>query len=120
MKQHVTVAGALNIGLGAVGLLIACLTFVILIWVGRVAEDADAARILDFVAVVVTFFLVVVSLPGIVGGLGLLQGREWARILVLILSVLNLFNIPIGTAIGVYSIWVLMQEETVQLFNRRA
>jgi len=120
MKQHVTVVGALNIGLGALLLLIACLTFVILIWVGRVADDADAARILDFVAVVVTFFLVVISLPGIVGGVGLLQGREWARILVLVLSVLNLFNIPIGTAIGVYSIWVLMQEETVQMFNRRA
>jgi hypothetical protein len=119
MKQHVTVAGALNIGLGALGLLIACLVFVILIWVGQVADDADAARILDFVAVVVSAFLVVISLPGIVGGLGLLQGREWARILVLILSVLNLFNIPIGTAIGAYSIWVLMQQETVELFNKR-
>jgi hypothetical protein len=119
MKQHVTVAGALNIGLGVVVLLIACLTFVILIWVGRVADDADAARILDFVAVVVTVFLAMISLPGIVGGLGLLQGMEWARILVLIVSVLNLFNVPIGTAIGVYSIWVLMQEETVELFHKR-
>ncbi len=28
-----------------------------------------------------------------------------------------LFNVPIGTAIGVYSIWVLMQPETVELFT---
>lgn len=120
MKQHVTVVGALHIGLGAVGLLIACLVFVILAWVGRIADDPDAARILDFVAVIVAVFLAVLSVPEIVGGLGLLQSREWARILVLILSVLNLFNIPIGTAIGVYSIWVLMQQETVELFGRRA
>jgi hypothetical protein len=119
MKQHVTVVGALNIGLGIVGLLLACLTFVILVWVGRIADDQDAARILDFVAVISFVFLVVVSLPGIIGGFGLLQGREWGRILVLVLSVLNLFNIPIGTAIGVYSIWVLMQQETVELFARR-
>jgi hypothetical protein len=119
MKQHVTVVGALNIGLGAVGMLFACLAFAILVWVGRIADDADAARILDFIAVIAFVFLSVVSVPGIIGGIGLLKGQEWARILVLILSVLNLFNIPIGTAAGIYSIWVLMQEETIQLFNRR-
>ena len=118
MKQHVTVVGAINIGCGALGLLLACLTLVILIWVGRIADDADAARILDFIAVVTFIFLSVLSVPGIIGGIGLLQGREWARILVLILSVLNLFNIPIGTAVGVYSIWVLMQPETAELFAR--
>ena len=119
MKQHVTVVGAINIGCGALCLLLACLTLVILIWVGRIADDADAARILDFVAVVTFIFLGVLSVPGIIGGIGLLQGREWARILVLILSVINLINIPIGTAIGGYSIWVLMQPETVELFTRR-
>jgi uncharacterized membrane protein len=59
-------------------------------------------------------FLAVLSVPAI-GGIGLLRGQEWARILVLILSVLNLFNIPIGTAISMYSIWVLMQPETVEI-----
>lgn len=117
MKQHVTVVGAANIGYGALGLLLACLTLVILIWVGRIADDADAARILDFVAVVAFIFLGVLSVPSIIGGIGLLRGQEWARILVLILSVLNLFNIPIGTALGVYSIWVLMQQETVEMFT---
>jgi hypothetical protein len=118
MKQHVTVVGALHIGLGFLGIILACLIFIILVWVGRVADDPDAAPILDFIAVVVAFLLVVLSVPEIIGGFGLLQGSEWARILVLILSVLNLFNFPIGTAIGVYSIWVLIQEETVQLFAR--
>ena len=117
MKQHVTVVGALNIGLGIMGLMIACLVFVVLIWVGGIVDDADATGILYFIGVVVPAFLVVLSLPGIVGGLGLLRGKEWARIWVLILSVLNLFNIPIGTAIGIYSIWVLIQEETAELFK---
>lgn len=119
MKQHVTVIGALHIGLGALGMLLACLALVTLVWVGRIADDADAARILDFVAVVSFVFLTVVSLPGIIGGLGLLRYEEWARILVLILSTLNLFNVPIGTAVGIYSIWALMQQETVELFTQR-
>jgi hypothetical protein len=118
MKQHVTVVGAANIGCGALGLLLACLSLVILIWLGNVADDTDAARFFDVIAIVAFIFLGVLSVPSIIGGIGLLRGQEWARILVMILSVLNLFNIPIGTAIGVYSIWVLMQPETVELFTK--
>ena len=118
MKQHVTVVGAIHIGLGALGILIAIIVFAILVGVANIADDPDAPRILNLVAVVAAGFLTVVSLPGIIGGIGLLQGVEWARILVLILSGLNLFNVPIGTAVGIYSIWVLVHPETVQLFRR--
>jgi hypothetical protein len=34
----------------------------------------------------------------------------------MVLGVLQLFNIPVGTAIGAYSLWVLLQDETEQLF----
>lgn len=84
--------------------------------VQRVADDAEAACILDFVAVIAFAFLAVLSVPAIIGGIGLLRGQKWARVLMLILFVLNLFSISIGTAIGVYSIWVLMQPETVEMF----
>jgi hypothetical protein len=119
MRQHVKVVGALHIGLGGLGILVACLVLAILVGVGRVADDPDASRFLDLIGVIVFVFLFVISVPGIIGGLGLLQEREWARILVLILAGLNLFNIPIGTAVGIYSIWVLLQEETVQLFTHQ-
>jgi hypothetical protein len=120
MRQHVKVVGALHIGLGGLGLLIACLTFVILVGVGRLVDDTDAPNILNFIAVVVGVFLSVISIPSIIGGIGLLQGQEWARLVVLVLSGLHLFNIPVGTAVGIYSIWALVQPETVELFNREA
>jgi hypothetical protein len=120
MKQHVTLVATLHIGLGAFELVLACLAVVILFGVGRIADDADAARILGFIGLVAFALLTLFALPGIIGGFGLLRNQEWARILVLILSVLNLFNIPIGTVIGAYSIWVLLQEETAQLFAQRA
>lgn len=120
MKQHVTLVATLHIGLGAFELVLACLAVVILFGVGRIADDADAARILGFIGLVAFALLTLFALPGIIGGFGLLSNQEWARILVLILSVLNLFNIPIGTVIGAYSIWVLLQEETAQLFAQRA
>jgi hypothetical protein len=47
----------------------------------------------------------------------LLRKQSWARILVLFVSAIDLFNVPIGTALGAYSIWVLLQPETVSLFE---
>jgi hypothetical protein len=65
---------------------------------------------------VASFFLLL-SAPGLIGGIYLLKRRPWARILVLVLGFLNLIEIPIGTALGIYTIWVLLKDETVNLFT---
>ena len=62
----------------------------------------------------IVFFI---SSLGIIGGIGLFAYRSWARILVMIVSALNCLNVPVGTAKGVYSIWVLMQPESIELFD---
>lgn len=119
MKQHVTVAGVLHIGLGVLGLLAAAIVFASLTGTGLFVEDRQVMTILTSVGCGVSALLVVLFLPGIIGGIGLLKWQPWARILVMVLAVLDLFNVPIGTAIGVYTLWVLTQEETVQLFALR-
>jgi hypothetical protein len=63
-------------------------------------------------------FLLVVSLPGLIAGFGLLAYKPWARILALVLSVINLIHIPFGTVVGIYGLWVLLNKETERLFNR--
>ncbi len=45
---------------------------------------------------------------GFIAGWGLLQREPWARILALILGFISLFNIPFGTALGIYTLWVLL------------
>jgi len=67
-----------------------------------------AGPILAVIGICVGIFFVVLSLPSIIGGWGLMNFRPWARILVIILSVLHLFNFPFGTALGVYGLWVLL------------
>ncbi len=59
--------------------------------------------------------LLVVEALKIVGGIGLLQRRSWARILVRTIGFLSLFLFPIGTAYGMYAIGVLMKDDTVRL-----
>ena len=59
-----------------------------------------------------------VSLPGLIAGIGLLKFRPWARILGIVVAILNLINIPIGTVVGIYALWVLFSRETERLFVR--
>ena len=124
MLTHVKVVGALFIAFGALGLLVAM--FVIATFglsagiVGMAADPADAEiaqPILAIIGTAVTTFLLVLSLPGIIVGWGLLKFKPWARIAGIVLSALNLINIPVGTALGIYALWVLFDRETERLFN---
>lgn len=117
-KQHLTVVAALNIGLGVLGVVLAMIAFVVLAGIGLLSGDPDAMPILTFIAVIAAGFFLITSVPDIIGGIGLVKRQSWARILVLILSVLKLINFPLGTIVGVYSIWVLMQDEAVQMLDR--
>ena len=117
MRDHITVVAALCIGLGVLGLVLAIIAFVVLAGIGVLSGDQDALPVLTFIATISAGFLAVISVPDIIGGIGLLRRQSWARILVLILSVLKLLNFPLGTVAGVYSIWVLMQDETAELFT---
>jgi hypothetical protein len=58
-------------------------------------------------------FILVKGAAGFFAGWGLLQREPWARILALIIGFISLFtNIPIGTAMGVYTLWVLLPAQS--------
>ena len=117
MEKHINVVAALHIGFSILGVFIGGLIFVLLHFVGDITNDTDAETVLSIIANVLIVFLFVVSLPGIVAGIGLFKRKEWARILTLILSVIDLVNFPLGTAVGAYSIWALVQPEVVEHFK---
>jgi hypothetical protein len=79
---------------------------------------SEGAFILRSIGTGFAIFLGVLSLPEIFAGYGLIKGREWGRILTLILSFLNIVNIPLGTALAVYSFVILIKEESVQHFQK--
>jgi hypothetical protein len=60
------------------------------------------------------------SLPGLIIGIGLMQFRPWARIAGIVLSALDLVSVPpFGTALGIYGLWVLLNNETERMFEVR-
>ena len=115
MQKHINIVGALHIGLGVTGIFGACFLFVIMLTPGIlvtiIAGEDIPLLVLSTIGTLLSLFILLTSIPGIIGGIGLVKGKTWARIFVLVLSVLILFNIPIGTAIGAYSIWALSQNE---------
>lgn len=116
MKDHVTVVAILRIGFALLILLAAVIVFVGTVGGGLISGDPEAIRITSIVGTVVGGGLAVLSVPGLVAGIGLLRRWSWARWLSLVLAVLDLLFIPIGTVYGIYAIWVLMQDETEALF----
>ena len=117
MQKHLTAVAALQVGYSIFGIIAAFIVYAVLMNVARFVEEREAIYILPLVAKWVSLFLLIVSIPGLIGGIGLFMKKMWARYLVLVFSVFLLLNIPIGTAIAVYSIWVLVQDDTVKLFN---
>jgi len=117
MEKHINVVAALQIGLSIFNLILAFVIFTVLKLVGGFVDEPDANTILSLIADILAIVFIVISIPGILAGIGLYKRKEWARILTLILSIIEIFSFPIGTAIGIYSIWALIQPETINAFN---
>jgi hypothetical protein len=61
---------------------------------------------------VIGIFVLAKAACGFIAGWGLLQREAWARVVALVLAFISLFNIPFGTAVGVYTMWVLLPSES--------
>ena len=125
MKQHVSILGVLYIAFSVFGILSAILALVLLGGAAGIAamvaqhepDAAVAAPILAIVGVGVFALIILLSIPGLALGIGLVKFKEWARILGLVLSALNLLNVPFGTMLGGYGLWVLLNKETEAVFT---
>jgi len=124
MVTHVKVLGILHIVFGALGILLA-LGLLMLFGglagvIGAAAETEDRATavgVLGVIGAIVFFVVLILSLPGLIAGIGLLKFRPWGRILGIVISALDLIHVPFGTALGVYGLWVLLSNETEALFR---
>src|SRR5262245_7959559 len=109
MVSHVKAVAVIQIVMSGLGLLAA---FIVLVVFGGLAgaaamggaADPDARFAVPFfggLGSLIAIFIAALSIPGLIGGIGLLKFRPWARILTIVLSCINLLNIPFGTAVGV-------------------
>src|SRR5262245_48638892 len=122
MQTHVKILAILHIVFGALGILVGLGMMALFGGIAGLARmDSDAALavpILGAIGGLIFIFSMIVSIPGIIAGIGMLSFKPWARILGIIISILDLIQFPFGTALGFYGIWVLLSREGAALFER--
>lgn len=116
IEQHVTVLGWLHIGSNILLLFIGAFVFFLLTTIGVVSGDQQATAILGTVATFIGMLMAALAVPGMVAGYGLLKRKNWGRVLAIIVGIFSLMNFPLGTAIGIYTLYVLLQEEAPTYF----
>jgi hypothetical protein len=120
MKKHVAVVGAIQIGFAILGLILAVVIFFVMSFArSQVGGDETGEMVLGFLSISLPILFGFLSTLGLVGGIGLLAYKSWARYLVMVVAALGCLNIPIGTLKGVYTLWVLLQDETIKLFENK-
>jgi len=98
----------LSLGLGAAALVRPA---------GGTAPDSLAASLTAAVFLTLAAVVLLWATVHVLNGRALGGRRRWGRAGALVLAVLNLFLLPFGTALGVYTLWVLMHDDTRSLFE---
>jgi len=117
MDKHITLAGAFNLAMGIMGILGVIAGSMMMAVLENHIEEPDAAAIVVLAVSLGLSYLAVFSTAQIICAIGLLKRTSWSRVLMIIVSAFKLPSVPIGTALGIYTIWVLIQDETKTVLN---
>ena len=116
-EKHVTILGVLYIVRGALILLLGLAAFTVLTGIGALSGDNTALGVLGIIGTAAMTFMLILSLPSIIAGIGLLKHHEWARVMAIIVGCISLIDFPIGTALGVYTLIILLDDEAIAVFR---
>jgi hypothetical protein len=119
VEGRIRTLGGLYLAVSAVGLLAACLAFITIAPWGLLIGDPSATALLFGLGGAAAVLLLALSAPGLIGGLALLTRRSWARVYAMVLAAVLLFWFPLGTILGTYTLYVLLQPEIRCYFEQR-
>lgn len=125
MESHLRFLAILYILVGVIGGIAALLVLIFMggfSGISLYAERSDLVsgplvQVLRFFGIFLTTLMLALAVPSVLSGMGILRYRTWARPLAMVVSVLQLANLPLGTILALYSFWVLMSPESEPLFS---
>ncbi|MBI2149672.1 MAG: zinc ribbon domain-containing protein [Acidobacteria bacterium] len=125
MKMHVAIVAWLFIGSGVLMGLIA----LTVIFAGQIVQHlpfpppdmpAGMPGFIGWLTAMIGLGITAIGAGVAAAGIGLLQYRDWGRVLATIMSVLMLFHFPVGTAIAIYAFWVLFSAQGREYYKIRS
>jgi hypothetical protein len=128
VSRHMTLLGILWAAAGALRILEVVWLFAVgrvflpfmLSWFPRETLRFPLGHIVHSILGAAAGFAVVWALVALLAAWGLLQHEPWGRTMALIAGILSLLRIPFGTALGVYTLWVLLPQSSEEEYRRVA
>ena len=125
VREHVRLLGLLWLALSAFtsigGVILYVIANTLLVHLRRGGIEGGPPAFLTPLLSTVAILLLAKAAVGFIAAWGLLQREPWARIVVLVLAFVSLFtNIPFGTALGIYTMWVLLPAESEEEYDTLA
>ena len=113
--EHIRIVGILWLALSAVNTVIGVLLFVlantVFVHLHEMGAPPDVPTgFLSSLFCTIGILILAKAAAGFLAGWGLLQRKPWARMLTIVLAFIALFHMPFGTALGIYTLWVLVPE----------
>jgi hypothetical protein len=81
---------------------------------------ADVPGFVNGILQTVSYLFIGGAVAGLIAGWGLLDRQPWARMLAILLGCFSFFDIPFGTALGIYTLWVLLPAQSEEEFRQIA
>lgn len=120
MKSHIELLGLINIVSGAFWELLGLFILASFFLLAPTTGDPTGSFAFITIGTVLGGFLLVLGIPTLIAGIGLLKHKSWARILTLIVGIFAFFSFPIGTLIAIYTFWVMTNDEAVTMLGAGA
>ena len=117
MRDHLKILGWLYLVSGGLVLLLAAVFGTLFGVAGVIAGGEEGGALIGGLGLVFALFIAVMGIPSLICGWALLNYKPWARMLGIILSALQLANFPVGTLIGGYGLWVLLNDESRRMLE---
>lgn len=118
VQQHIHLVGIFWFAISAFNSLIGVVLYILANTLLAPGGGAGAPPFLCPLLSVIAVIALSGSALGFFAGWGLLHREPWARILALVLAFVVMFiNIPVGTAVGVYTMWVLLPRESEEEYD---
>lgn len=107
MRKHVRVLGWLQIIMGMLDILVGVAAFGMLSGMGILSGDMATFGLMSTMGTLAGAFMLIMALPNLICGIGLLRGwGGWVIVLAVVLAIFNLFKVPWGTAVAIYTFWI--------------
>lgn len=124
MEKHITILGILFILFHVTTLAVGIILLLTFMGVGLITTFSIQhftplpVGLLTGIGWLIGGGFIIISLPGVITGAGLIRFKPWGRILALVLAVFQIVNFLFGTALAVYAFIVLLSHESSLLFKR--